>query len=128
MATEWTGKSSRFDWNFTPEEIAKRKGLTRAFYKDVADMLIQYYEPYVPYWRGDLSAYVQGFGAADHATVTYQRPYANKHYHGTGIDESKRCRLFHPLATSYWDKAAWNNSGERMTAEINLIRKKHAIK
>ena len=121
------GTTLKFRWDYTFDEIAIRKGLTRDFYKDVADMEIQYFDPYVPYLEGNLSNYVQGYGAKDHATVTYQMPYAFKQYNGINVNENNRCRQFHPLATSYWDEAAWNNSGAIMTAEINRIRKRHAI-
>lgn len=123
----WYGGSSRFEWNYSFDEIAIRKGLTKDFYKEVAEMEIEYFDPYVPYKEGNLSAYVQAFGARDHATVTYQMPYASKQYYGENVNEANRCRQFHPLATSYWDEAAWNNSGTIMTAEINEIRKRHAI-
>lgn len=115
----WFSGSSRFYWEFTPDEIASRKGFGRQFNKAIAEILIKWYEPYVPYKEGPLSTRVQAFGASDHATVTYQMPYASTQYFGTSFNFTKK---YHPLATSYWDKAAWNASSDLIMAEINRKR------
>lgn len=121
---QWLGISGRFQWNFSPEDIIVRKGLTRDFYKEVAKVMIEYMEPYVPYKEGKLSSYVQGFGAKDHATVTYQMPYASKQYYNIGANFTKQ---FHPLATSFWDKAMWENSKDLVIAEVDEIRKRYSV-
>lgn len=117
-----------FEWNYSHSMIIKRKGLVgREFNKYFADLVADYSDEFVPYHEGDLSSYVQTFGAEDHGTVTYQMPYANRHYLGDNIDESKRDRRFHPKATSYWDKAAWEQYGPVISRKLNEYRKAHSV-
>jgi hypothetical protein len=126
-------KNYRFEWNFTPEEIANRKGFTREFYSKAGEILISYMRPYVPYDSGALDSYVRAYPANDHVTINYQRPYAKKQYYGTGGYSPgasnqptawNRNLSIHPLATSYWDKAAWTASGDFIVRDLNEVRKR----
>lgn len=129
------GKFS-FEWNYSHSVIVKRKGFGRDLNKHFADLVADYSEEYVPYYEGDLSHYVQTRATEDHGTVTYQVPYANAQYTGHWVDangrehfinEANRCRDFHPLATSYWDKAAWTQYKSVITKELNEYRKAHSV-
>ena len=120
--------SAKLVWNYSPSELASRKGINRELHKYLADRVEYYSRDYVPYDTGLLSVNVQTYGAKDHATISYKTPYAEIQYYGdngSGVPESewKRNRTFNPLATSFWDKAAWNVYGDKIIREVDKKRK-----
>ena len=120
-------KNFSFEWNYSHSIILKRKGFGKELNKYFADLMADYSDEYVPYHEGDLSHYVQTRATEDHGTVTYQVPYANKQYQGININESNRDRRFHPLATSYWDRAAWSQYGSVISRKLNQRRKELSV-
>lgn len=128
----WYGGSLKFKWNYSNEELIDRLGIRKELNKRMADTVSKYAFQFVPYKSGDLSTYVQTFGAKDHGTITYQKPYASKQYYlerekGPGYeipDNSKRTTAFHPLASSYWDKLAWQYFKDEITADVDKERRK----
>lgn len=131
--TRFGSKGYNFKWNFSNSMIIQRKGFNKELNKYLADLIADYSEEFVPYHEGDLSHYVQTFGAKDHGTVTYQMEYAGPQYVGHWVDrrtgktvyvnEKRRDRRFHPLATSAWTKQAWTTYGTQITQMIDKRRK-----
>jgi len=123
---------AEFKWNYKHSVIIQRKGFGKELNKYFADLVADYSDEFVPYAEGDLSHYVQTFGAKNHGTVTYQMPYAGPQYtgeNGSGVPEVnwERKKNPHPLATSYWDKACWATYGDEITKEVNRKRKELSV-
>lgn len=120
-----------FRWNYTPGQIADRKGINRDFYYDFGKALIEWYAPYVPMDEGKLSSYVQAHPAKDHVTINYQMPYAEAQYTGSGKGvpgemNAENWARHTPLTTSYWDSYAWAVSGDLILRDAEKIRRRHA--
>lgn len=122
----------KFEWNKSSVKIIHDLGFGKELNKEFANLVAAYSEDYVPFHEGDLSYYVQTFGAKDHGTVTYQVPYSKAQYQGywttkdgrtVHVDENKRDRRYHPLATSRWTEFAWSMHGDQIIAELNRKRK-----
>lgn len=127
----WYGGSLRFEWNFSNEELIDRLGIRKELNKKMADIVAAFCTEFVPYKEGDLSSYVQTFGAKDHGTITYQKSYASRQYYLEGKNEmggyqlpdnGGRTTLFHPLATSFWDKYAWKMYKDEITEAVEEER------
>lgn len=116
-----------FEWNYSHSVIVRRKGFGKELNQYFADLVADYSEEFVPYLEGDLSHFVQTRATDDHGTVTYQVPYAGVQYTGAGINEENRCRQFHPLATSYWDKAMWQHYSGVVGKALNKKRKELSV-
>lgn len=119
----WFGVTGRFYWNFSNPKIIERKGIGRELNKFAAQTIAVYTNEFTPYLTGRLSRNVQVYGAKDHATISYKAPYAAKHYYGTEFDPNRN-RTVHPLATSYWDKAAWSVYKREILKEVDAERKR----
>lgn len=81
-------------------------------------------EPYVPFLSGTLS----GSGVANVTAqgVTYSTPYARYQYYLHDMNEdlagvTNRTRVYHPLATSYWDKAMMMYEGDVFKERVREI-------
>lgn len=76
-----------------------------------AETCARYFNPYVPMKQGNLS---QNYTTEPYK-ITYEQIYAHKNYTGKNLNFSK---IQHPLATSYWDKAAYAAKKGQITREI----------
>lgn len=86
----------------------------------VAEVLRDISDPYVPYDTGKLS---QNVLVNEHG-VTYQQSYARRVFYGDYINFKKQK---HPLATARWTDVAIANHGEEFDARVSEIIKE-AIK
>lgn len=134
-----TSQSIRLEWLYTKEEIGRRKGINKAFYKEAGQILQQYMEPYVPRLEGNLASNSQVYSGPDHATVNYKMPYAHAQYTGRGfadegavedgaLNEPSIWKRHTPFTTSYWDKAAWYYSRDLIQRDFDNARKRHSHK
>ena len=123
-----------FQWNKSKSIIIRDKGFTQDFYRDLGNICASHMFKYVPY---DPARTKPGEHLADsyrirtypdHATVTYYKPYTRPIY--TGISPKGVPYTYHkeahPLATSYWDKACWENEGSVIARAANVARKRYA--
>ena len=141
-----------FQWNKSKSIIIKDKGFNRDFYAEMGKIFERHMYKYVPYsvvneihyspYRNSKryregekalenkrhladSSYVSVY--SDHATVTYRAPYARPQYRGItpqGKAIEHYTTAFHPLATSFWDKACWSNEKSQIGKELNQLRKR----
>ena len=94
---------------------------------------------YVPFLEGVLSQSVRVF--PDH--ISYNTPYAHYQYvlhdmnedlygirdsEGNVIGQTNRTRIYHPKATSYWDKAMMLEKGDLFCKQVENILKARAKK
>lgn len=129
-------KNMSFHWNYSSSTIIENLGFGRQFNKEVATIFRRYCEPYIPYDSGNMSRRTRITTAKDHATITYLTKYARPQYYGTGgyIEgannpiEWKRNLSEHPLATSFWDKAAWTGNKKQIISEVDKARLKYVKK
>lgn len=77
-----------------------------------AETCARYFNQYVPMEKGNLS---QTYTTEPYK-ITYEMPYAHRIYTGTNFNFSKQQ---HPLATSYWDKAAYAAQKGNIAKEIS---------
>ena len=126
-----------FEWNKSKSIIIKDKGFGKAFYREVGEIFRREINPYVPYKSGALSNSVAIIAKENEVQIQYRSPYARRQYTGgglssesaTGINDPSywnRTLTPHPLATSYWDKAAWTNRKSVIGKQVNQARKKYA--
>ena len=71
-------------------------------------------DPYVPFLNGPLSQTVQ----ITPEGVRYIQPYARYQYYGYGFDHTLD---YHPLASSYWDKAMLRDHRVEFNHEVKDI-------
>ena len=120
----WVKMTTQFFWNYSNADIIARKGIGKELNKTTADIIARYSDEYVPYLSSRLSKNVQTYGAKDHGTISYKMPYAANQYYNESYIHNL---LYHPLATSYWDKAAWNAHKEQITKEVSDARKRLSV-
>lgn len=126
----------KFEWNYSSSVILQNLGFGRDLNREAAEIFERWYQPYVPYKDGDLSTNIRIWANENHSTITHLVRYAHHQYTGDGSDPStgspgydekwQRTRTVHPLATSYWDQAAWTLHKASITAEIDEARKKYS--
>lgn len=112
----------RFEWNGRASTVIRNLGFGKPLQLETAQIFEQYMQPYMPYDEGDLSTRIRITATNDHATITHLVKYANRQYHGEGFN---RNLTIHPLATSFWDQAAWTNSKREITRDVNRARRKY---
>ena len=76
-------------------------------------------EPYVPYLSGTLSQTTE----VTARSVKYTQPYAHYQYVG---EEFNHTLVYHPLATSYWNKAMMTNEGEAFILQVQELLRRRA--
>ena len=96
------------------KEILKRLNLEKQgeVQKFFTETCKRFMDPYVPYRGGDLAddAYIENGNK-----VVYDQKYAQYQYKGERedgthkINPANRTRIYHPRATSKWDKVMWSN-------------------
>lgn len=123
----WYGGSLKFNWNYSNEELINRLGIRKELNKAMADIVMSYCAEFIPFKSGDLANYVQTFGAKDHGTITYQKPYASRQYYlkGSGYEypmNEKRTLTPNDRATSFWDKYAWELYRDEITEDVDEER------
>ena len=111
-----------FEWNGSSSDIIYRKGFNYKLNHRLAEICLQYMEPFTPYKTGALSRNIQiRKHDKDEAQIVYLTRYARYQYYG---DNSwNRTKYTHPLATSYWDKAALTGHKRQILKEVNEYRK-----
>lgn len=112
----------QFEWNGSASTVIKNLGFGKPLQLDAAKIFESYMQPYMPYDQGNLSTNIRITATEDHATITHLVKYANRQYHGVGFNRNLNV---HPLATSYWDNAAWQNSKHEITKDIDKARLKY---
>ena len=80
----------------------------------IHNTLAKYCDPYVPFLNGPLS---QTIVVTDKGVV-YTQPYARYQYFGYGFDHTLD---YHPLASSYWDKAMLRDKRVEFNHEVKDI-------
>lgn len=128
-----------FEWNYAHSVLVRRKGFGKELNKYFAHLMAQYCNEFVPYVSGTLAGSVRTQATEDHGTITYMAPYAPAQYSGyngnpdnmdvpfTTTPPWNRNRSVHPLATSLWDKAAWNQYGSAISRKLNQKRKELSV-
>ena len=109
-----------FQWNDSHSVIIGNLGFGVSLNKEIARICASHIDKYVPYKSGALASNLRISATKDHGTITYLQQYANKQYYGP---DENRCRDYHPLATSMWDKACFSNEGPEIVAEVDSVRK-----
>lgn len=109
-----------FEWNDSASTIIRNLGIGKELNRRAADIFYSYEYPYIPYKEGDLSNRVTIRATEQKGLIVHGVKYANAQYNYLG---DNRTRTFHPLATSFWDQAAWNNHKEQITRDIDKMRK-----
>lgn len=117
-------KNIDFQWNHKASTIIENLGFGKELNKKAAEIFYEHAYKYVPYREGDLSINVRISATEDHGTITHLVKYASKQYYGEGI--VNRTLKFHPLATSFWDKACWEAEKREITSEVDEARKKYS--
>lgn len=117
------GKNLSFQWNYSNSVIIGRKGFGKELNRESAKIMERHMFRFVPYLTGELSNRTRITAYKDHATITYMQPYANQQYTHT---EYKHTKKYHPLATAYWDKAAWSADKNVIGREVNKARKRYS--
>lgn len=89
---------------------------------EIQNTLARFCNDYVPFLEGPLSQTIEV--APD--GVTYTQPYAHYQYylHDMNADlagTTNRTRVYHPKATSFWDKAMMMEKGEVFMEEVKRI-------
>lgn len=114
-----------FQWNYSSSVIIERKGFGPVLNRKLAEICREYMEPYTPYDTGRLANDVQiRTRGKDGASIVYLTPYAKYQY--VGASWWNRNKTVHPLATSYWDRAAITNHKTQIVQEVNKYRKEIA--
>jgi Minor capsid. len=108
----------KFHWNYSNEEIIRRKGFGKELNLYMARTAASYFERYVPYRSGRLNNSVRCYASKEAGRIVYTAKYAEAQY--LGPKWWNRNRRHHPLATSEWDKVGWQNHG---TTVINKVDK-----
>lgn len=111
-----------FKWNGRASTVIGNLGFGKPLQLEAAQIFEGYMQPYMPYYEGNLSTNIRITATNDHATITHLVKYANKQYNGIGFN---RNLTVHPLATSYWDRAAWTHSKREITKDIDEARLKY---
>lgn len=117
------GNKISFEWNYSNSVIIGRKGFGKELNREMAKIMERHMFRFVPYLHGDLSNKTRIRAYNDHATITYTQPYANDQYTNT---QYKHTKTYHPLATSHWDKAAWQSDKSVIGREVNRARKRYS--
>lgn len=91
---------------------------------EIHNLFAKFCEPYVPMLSGVLSS--SGLANVQPDGVTYEAPYARYQYYLHDMNEdlagtTNRTRDFHPLATSFWDKAMIQQRGDEFVEEVRKI-------
>lgn len=125
----------KFEWNGSASTVIKNLGFGKGLNRDAAQILYEYSIPYIPYKDGGLTNRVRISANDKQGMITHLVPYASKQYYGDGSDPNtgspgydqmwERTRTVHPLATSYWDRAAWTLGKRQITQEIDQARLKY---
>lgn len=124
----WYGGSLRFNWNYSNEELINRLGIRKELNKAMASIVMSYCAEFTPFKSGDLAKYVQTFGAKDHGTITYQKPYASRQYYlkspGSYEYPNNESRTLNPhdKASSFWDKQAWAMYRDEIVEDVDKER------
>ena len=80
----------------------------------IHNTLARYCDPYVPFLNGPLSQTI----VVTSEGVRYIQPYARYQYYGYGFDHTLD---YHPLASSYWDKAMLRDKRVEFNHEVKDI-------
>ena len=80
----------------------------------IHNTLARYCDPYVPFLNGPLSQTI----VVTDKSVKYIQPYARYQYYGYGFDHTTD---YHPLASSYWDKAMLRDKRKEFNHEVKDI-------
>ena len=121
--SESFGVGMKFSWNYTKEEIIKRKGLGKELNLFMAKTCARYFERYVPYRSGRLNNSMRTYSGKDYARIVYTTKYAEKQYEGPD-DHWNRYRKIHPLATSHWDRVGWWQHNQTIINKVDAERKR----
>ena len=121
-------KRMRFQWNYSHSVIIRRKGFNKEFMREVGRIMASHMDKYVPYgtkYDIHMANRVTVAPRNESVSIQYKVPYANKQYNGPAT--WNRDTSYHPLATSYWDKACWTNERTQILAEINTVREAFSV-
>ena len=127
MSKSKTGISG-FHWNKSRSVIVSGKGFNREFYREVGNICRMEMNDFVP-WdskreSGNHMADLVTVAPTNHSvSIQYRAPYSHVQYYGEAFNHDKST---HPLATSFWDKAAWATRKGDIMYRINKARRKHA--
>lgn len=129
-------KNLGFHWNYSSSDIIENLGFGKELNKEAAQIFRSFCEPYIPYDTGNMDRRTRITATEDHGTITYLTKYARYQYYGdnsyiTGANNPtswNRNLDTHPLATSFWDKACWQNNKRQITNAIDNARLKYTKK
>lgn len=119
-----------FEWNGSHKLVIHNLGFGIDLQEDAAWSIYQHSYEYMPYLTGPLSNQVQIDATDTSATITHdasapgaKKSYAQHQYHL--VDESRRCRVHHPLATSEWYKYGLMANSQQIIDDIERSRLKY---
>lgn len=112
-----------FRWNYTEDELIRRRGFTNPCYREIAETLARYCDPFVPFDTGTLASDYETFTGDNEGYVRYNQIYAHYQYNGLDFNYSVEK---HPLASAQWDRAMLSVKGQQYINEVNRIRKRFA--
>ena len=128
------GTDIEFKWNNEASVTIENLGFGRSLNKDMARIVADYAEPYVPFKSGTLNSGVRISSYGDDGYITYVavdkhgRSYSKHQYEldegnpdGENVDV-KRYRGVHPYATSRWVHWAWSVWQSQILRELNTAR------
>lgn len=89
---------------------------------EIQNTLARFCNDYVPFLEGPLSQTIE----VTPDGVTYTQPYSHYQYYLHDMNEdlagtTNRTRVYHPKATSFWDKAMMMEKGEVFMEEVKRI-------
>lgn len=96
------------------------------------NILAQMCDPYVPFLEGALAG--SGIANITEDGVTYNTPYARYQYylHDMSADlagVTNRTREYHPLATSYWDRAMVLQKSDELAKRVEeAVKRRYGLK
>jgi hypothetical protein len=112
-------------------EILKRlnleeKGEVQKFFTSTCAKAM---DKYVPFKSGDLASYTIHGNEIWYDQLYAQYQYKGEREDGTHkINPANRTRIYHPLATSYWDKVMWSIDSPKVIAQVDAFIKLKAKK
>lgn len=113
----------KLKWNYTNDEIIRRKGFGKELNTYMAKTFAGYCDRYVPYLTGRLSRSKRVYARkTDMGRVVWIAKYAEAQYK----NYPNKGKEFHPLATRFWDKVAWQNHGKTVVRKVDDERRRLA--
>lgn len=122
-----SGNELKFKWLKSQNDLIDDLGINEQMNLFLASLCARNMVKYVPMDTGMLSQNYEVYSDDEYGYIKYIQPYA--HYIYTGInrftgEDLEFNTMYHPLATSYWDKAMWNSEKDNIISKVISYRKR----